>query len=298
MAKTFEERALEINPLYQHFIDSKERKKAKEAAEKEARNAEKAEESKVVLTKTDDVFIPPAGYKQYMSADGGTLYLPSMIKPEIFPNNENTQTKNTKINISLIKGSVRSFNIDESRYVASYNNEGKFVGYINFSDNSYYISPSPLSSTGTVSKYSFGETSGLYPLENVNNPTNDEIYNPEKWDYDISLKLLEARAAIHLIATRNKELHSNTPANTGLEKTITPWHITVNFPTVDKAIKDDADVKYFYLSPDINAKHTGLDYTLYDVTIVKSYGPFYNIGGGDVKKGPVYILFYKAVLKK
>jgi hypothetical protein len=278
------------------LMEIHQRKVEEKRAERKAK--EENTKNSVVPTGENEGIISPAGYKSHTSIDGGTLNLPSSVNPEIFSSSKNTQTPNTKINISIKEGSVRAFNIDGKRYVATYNNEGKFVGYKNFADNSYYISPKSLSATGTISKFSFGETSGLYPLQNTANPPNSEIYNPEKWDYDTSQELLEARAAINLISSRNSKLRSNTPKSTGFEKTITPWHIIANFPAVDKAIKNDDDVKYFFLSPDIDAKHTGLNYNLYDITNVKTYGPFYNNGGGDVPKGKVYIHFYKAILKK
>lgn len=53
-----------------------------------------------------------------------------------------------------------------------------------------------------------------------------------------------------------------------------------------------------FLDSDPNAKHTGLDYKNNDVKIVKTYGPFYNNGGGDVDKGSTYIIFYEATPKK
>jgi hypothetical protein len=51
-------------------------------------------------------------------------------------------------------------------------------------------------------------------------------------------------------------------------------------------------VKFFYLGTTQNAKHTGISSKYWDQKIVKSYGPFFNNGGGDVPKGNVYINFY------
>jgi hypothetical protein len=76
-------------------------------------------------------------------------------------------------------------------------------------------------------------------------------------------------------------------------KMLAAYHLTDNFPDVDSEVKDDNTVKYFYLSPDINAKHTSIDATYWNQIKVKSYGPFYNIGGRDVPKGQLIYIFIK-----
>ena len=148
-----------------------------------------------------------------------------------------------------------------------------------------------------ISEISWGETSGLYPTKDVNNPK--DIYNTEKWDQDKIDDLLKARAAIHLIGTkRNSHVNKIKCKMKGIEKMLATFHLVSNFPEVDPEILNDDDVKFFFLSskkteatPSINSKY-------FDQECVKTYGPFYNAGGGDVEKGPVYIHFYKAVEKK
>jgi len=76
------------------------------------------------------------------------------------------------------------------------------------------------------------------------------------------------------------------------------YHLTDNFPEVDDVIANDEEVKYFYLSPQKNVKTPSINSDFYDQKCVKTYGPFYNVGGGDVLKGVVYIHFYKAISKK
>lgn len=150
-----------------------------------------------------------------------------------------------------------------------------------------------------VSEFSWGETKGLYPTKNTTNPSAKERNNPAEWDADKLQQLLKARAAITLIAEeRNSMAHSKKIDLTDqLNKILEPYHLKDNFPVVDKEIKDDINVKYFYISnqstistPAISSKYWGQE-------CVKTYGPFYNIGGGDAPKGPVYIHFYKAVVK-
>jgi len=150
-----------------------------------------------------------------------------------------------------------------------------------------------------LSKTSYGETSGIYPTKNVDNPSQTDIYNPTNWDSDKKQELLKARAAIHLIGTtRNKNVRNATcPTNTTLAKTLAAYHLTDNFPSVDDVIANDNDVKFFYLSSQKKVETPSIDSRYYDQKCVKTYGPFYNVGGGDVPKGKVYIHFYKAIPK-
>jgi hypothetical protein len=75
------------------------------------------------------------------------------------------------------------------------------------------------------------------------------------------------------------------------------YHLTDNFPDVDSEISGDKDVKYFYLSTDKNATTPSISSKYWNQEKVKSYGPFYSIGGGDAGSGAIYIHFYKAVKK-
>ncbi len=149
-----------------------------------------------------------------------------------------------------------------------------------------------------INSISWGETSGLYPTKNMT-PSQAELDDPTKWDPDKLSQLLAARAAIKLIGEeRNTDVHKKTNSFiTKYEKLLAKFHLSDNFPEVDKEIKDNKNVKYFYLSPDKNAKTPAISDKYYTQKIVKVYGPFYNIGGGDVSKGKVYIIFYEAVPK-
>ena len=147
-----------------------------------------------------------------------------------------------------------------------------------------------------ISKVSWGETSGIYPTSNVDNPSAKDIYNPENWDSDKLTELLKARAAIHLIGNkRNSNVRKSDCGMRGIEKTLASYHLTDNFPDVDDEIANDETVKYFYLSSEERVKTPSINSNNYRQECVKTYGPFYNIGGGDVPKGRVYIHFYKAV---
>ncbi|HEY6141019.1 MAG TPA: DUF4157 domain-containing protein, partial [Thermoanaerobaculia bacterium] len=142
----------------------------------------------------------------------------------------------------------------------------------------------PVQSTGTLSEISWGETSGLYP-------TAENKFNPEKWDAAKTCELLKARGAVHEVGQRGESVHRAKPkAKDKIEQMLKIYHFTENFPARDSTISD-AGVKWFYLSPDADKPeaHPGAKGS----KRVQTYGSFYNIGGGDVKAGAVYIHFYK-----
>jgi hypothetical protein len=146
------------------------------------------------------------------------------------------------------------------------------------------IAPCEVRTTGelTLSEVSWGETSGLYP-------THDHLYRPDRWDQAKMCELLRARAAVHDVATRNHDVRKAKPSLGHIDQMMVPYHAIENFPRKDAVI--DEHVKWFYLSSyaDRPISHPGTSNTV----IVKSYGPFYNIGGGDVDHGDCYLHFYR-----
>jgi hypothetical protein len=142
----------------------------------------------------------------------------------------------------------------------------------------------PIKTTGTLSEVSWGETSGLYP-------SDQNKYDPSKWDAAKTCELLKTRGAVHAIGDRGQRVHRASPrASDPVEQKLKVYHLIENFPALDSEISD-TEVKWFYLSPyaDKPEVHPGTTGTMR----VKSYGSFHNVGGGDVKKGDVYIHFYK-----
>ena len=241
--------------------------------------------------------VSPAGFTQIIDPTGQKINIPKSAEVNLFGNGNCRSYEGPDcIKHEIVVDATWYFVIDGISYEASWDPETRaFLGYRDSKD-CFYQSPKSLDSSGTVNKNSWGETSGLYPTANGTKSKN--LYDPTGWDYDSSNQLMKARAAISLIGTRNPRLHSATPKDTKIEQILVPWHMEENFPSVDAEIKENEDVKYFYLSPDPNAKHTGLNYKTNIVEIEKSYGPFYNIGGGDVKSGPTYVIFYSATPRR
>ena len=245
----------------------------------------------------------PAGHEGHTGANNKKIYLPTGVVPELYSETKKVNLAgHPDVKITVTKGTVRAFNITQgkstARYVAFYKiADGSFLGYRTSNTSKNYSFPKALESSGTVSKPSWGETQGLYPTTGGSNIKGK--YNPKNWNHAMSNELLKCRAAIHKVSKRNSKVKNDSPdMKNNIEKTLSRWHLTENFPAVDPQVLDDASVKYFYLSNKSDAKHTALNESTHDVTMVKKYGPFYNNGGGDVPAGPTYVLFYKAVLKK
>ena len=145
------------------------------------------------------------------------------------------------------------------------------------------LSPLTVQTTGrlTLSEVSWGETSGIYPGP-------EHLYKPDRWDQEKLHELLLARAAVTDVATRNHDVRKAKPGRGHIDQMMRPYHCIENFPAKDAEI--DEGVRWFYLSTAAYTpvSHPGTSQTV----LVKTYGPFYNIGGGDVDHGEVYLHFY------
>ncbi len=146
------------------------------------------------------------------------------------------------------------------------------------------ISPCEITTTGklTLSEVSWGETSGLYP-------SSLHLYKPDLWDPAKLFELLKARAALTDVAIRNSHVRKAKPGPGHIDQLMRPYHSIENFPAKDPEITED--VKWFYLSaqPHAPVSHPGTTGT----SIAKSYGPFFNTGGGDAEHGDCYLHFYR-----
>lgn len=149
------------------------------------------------------------------------------------------------------------------------------------------VSPVIVRTTGTLtlSEVSWGETSGIYP-------SRDNLYKPDKWDQEKMAALLRARAAVTDVAKRNSDVRKAKPGPGKIEQMMKPYHCLENFPVLDKEI--GAEVCWFYLSSfaDKPTTHPG---AARKMEIAKSYGPFFNSGGGDVSRGDCWLHFYRLV---
>ncbi len=177
---------------------------------------------------------------------------------------------------------------------AKYSTPDRPVYYVEEKQNFVSLSDKNVQNIANVS---WGETQGIYPTKNTSNPSSKELFNPSKWDPEKLDELLKARAAIQLIGTeRNTQVRKDDiNIKDNIEKILGTYHLKDNFPAVDPEIKNDPDVKFFFLAKENDTKHSAIKTENgWNQSIVKSYGPFYNIGGGDADAGEIYINFYKA----
>ncbi len=154
-----------------------------------------------------------------------------------------------------------------------------------------------------ISEISWGESSGVYPTENTENPSVNDIYHPSEWNPVSSEELQLARAAMDLIGTeRNPDVQRDTPdPNNPYENFLAEnYHDRSKFPEVDPAIKNNPNVDFYQLPIDPNATHPGISPEWgWDQSIVKSYGPFWSVGDPrkGIPPGPIYINFYEKIPK-
>ncbi|MDB4950665.1 MAG: hypothetical protein JWM27_3314 [Gemmatimonadetes bacterium] len=144
----------------------------------------------------------------------------------------------------------------------------------------------PVAATGTLSKVSWGETGGLYPITK-----EADVYKQGSWDASKVCEILRMRAAVHEVATRGQKTKSSSPpSGDKFAQSVKKYHFVENFPSVDATVAV-AEVKWFYLSNDATtpASHPSVPGS----TRVQSYGSFFNVGGGDVPKGATWVHFYK-----
>lgn len=245
----------------------------------------------------------PAGYREVTGADGKPLYIKGNATADAYKgtSEDKTTLRSTGIKVNNTKGWVYSFTDDTGTYVAAYNPKtGEFVKYQHSVSKETYTSPAGLRTTGTYAKIGYGETRGFYPSKDGEKVSN----KPKNWDYESSIELMAARAAIEVVAQRNSITHSGAIPSSdtnNAEYFQRQFAISENFPKVDPVIADDPEVTHFYnaSSADYIPGDTYVNTKYWDISIVKSYGPFYNASSmGDTKQGgKYYVVFYKVTPK-
>ncbi|AKT42881.1 hypothetical protein [Chondromyces crocatus] len=151
------------------------------------------------------------------------------------------------------------------------------------------VSPCEVRTTGTLtlSEVSWGETAGIYP-------SNKNLYSPAKWEQEKLCSLLRARAAVDDVAKRNSHVRKAKPSTGNIDQMLKPYHCIENFPDLEAEI--DERVQWFYLSSEADKPETHPG-AMQRMEIARSYGPFHNVGGGDVAKGDVWLHFYRLAPK-
>ncbi|MFZ4124722.1 MAG: hypothetical protein ACOYJ2_01450 [Rickettsiales bacterium] len=140
----------------------------------------------------------------------------------------------------------------------------------------------------------YGETSGLTPI--LKDPKKSP-YNPANWEPDSAARLKRARTYIGIVSMRNPRVHYASPSDPKNPIQSRVWKDSVDASIAgDDETQLDKRVDHFFLRQEGIGRQTP---PWPELERVHSIGPFNNIGGGDVPKGPkTYIDFYGKPIKR
>jgi hypothetical protein len=154
----------------------------------------------------------------------------------------------------------------------------------------------------TPSKVIHGETRGLYP-QIVHDPPFPKpgMYEPRNWDTHSFMELQRARTDMaKVVENRNKTkmvdgvTEAGPPTAQADEATRRAWELGEQAKQLPSNLP--SDVRHFYLrGADPKLDPQTPPYAKPGQKPFRTYGPFLNAGGGDVKSKEVYIDFYRGV---
>jgi hypothetical protein len=139
----------------------------------------------------------------------------------------------------------------------------------------------------------YGETAGLYPKKkNLKGST----YDPRNWDADSEKQLREARQIIAEVQSRNDVIKKSSPTGDNpIEQR--QWKNAQDAATAAGNTSPKEVGKMWMLQKNVGPQKPPASWN--DWTLYKRYGPFENVGGGDVPRGhETYIEFYQRPQKK
>ena len=129
----------------------------------------------------------------------------------------------------------------------------------------------------------YGETSGLVPEKSADAPKNASPYDRGTWDPTSTQQLQDARTNIMDISERNSTVKSATPDDPKNKIEQAAWQDNVS------AAKNShgADPgKFFFIRQEGKGRqHPPKKAGYGQGKPIKEYGPFRNVGGGDVPRG-------------
>jgi RHS repeat-associated protein len=140
------------------------------------------------------------------------------------------------------------------------------------------------------SKVVFGETGGLVPQKKSDAPKNANPWNNATYDPQSAAELKKARTHVADIFERNKTVYSSSPENNKIEQRVFQ---DCRDAAADSMNQDMAGRFFFIRQDGIGNQHPPEKAGYGQGEQLTSYGPFRNVGGGDVPRGDsTYIDIY------
>jgi RHS repeat-associated protein len=128
----------------------------------------------------------------------------------------------------------------------------------------------------------YGETSGLVPERAANAPKKKKNpYDPSTWDPASAKELQDARENIMDISERNKTVHKATPGDSPIEQQV--WN--ANMDAAENSNGSMSGDYFFIRQAGRGRQRPPRSAGFGQGKPIRSYGPFRNVGGGDVPRG-------------
>jgi hypothetical protein len=128
----------------------------------------------------------------------------------------------------------------------------------------------------------YGETAGLVPERAANaDPKKKSPYDSSTWDSNSTQQLQDARTNIMDISERNSNVKKATASDNQIEQQA--WD--ANAAAAKNSHGNDPG-KYFFIRQEGKGRqHPSKSNGYGQGKPIRSYGPFRNVGGGDVPRG-------------
>jgi len=127
----------------------------------------------------------------------------------------------------------------------------------------------------------YGETSGLVPQKLPDAPANANVYDRRTWDGNSARHLQEARTNIMDVSERNPVVHRAKPGKDAISQAT--WHDNMHAAAGSTGTLPGNH--FFIRQQGVGHQRPPKSQGWGQGKPIRTYGPFRNVGGGDVPKG-------------